>query len=147
MHVITKSIITEISTSYNWCKMQQNNHHGDCNNNNNNENNILCNKLVDNFKNILQFFKSNGGRWSNVSEQFVRTMFTGFSSPNILSQFTDETIESVFGLSSRSIKRRFELGSIYRELIATGNEKAFQIVVKGQRKLQIDLNMRQKKIH
>ena len=45
MHVITKSIITEISTSYNWCKMQQNNNHGESDN----DNYILCNKLLVNF--------------------------------------------------------------------------------------------------
>ena len=98
MHVITKSIITEISTSYNWCEMQQDKNHGESDN----DNYILCSKLWGNFKNILQFLKNNGGRWSNVLEQFVRTMFTCFSSPNILSQFSDQTIEPVFGLSPKT---------------------------------------------
>ena len=102
----------------------------------------LAANLVANFKDVVVSLKEKGGRWTNLAEQFVRTVFIAFAGNNVLDNVSDQVIEFAFGLTSRTVKKRFALAAIHRAHIEQDDNKAFKIVVKGKRRLQITTVMR-----
>ena len=104
MHEITKSVVTEISNSGTWDSMNKKDTTMITTHQSEEERNFAC-KVVGNFKGVVDQLKGKKGRFSNLAEQFIRTVFTAFFSCNILKEFSDKVIQKSIGLSARTIQK------------------------------------------
>ena len=109
---IAKSVIMNIVKSDNWTETKigsDPNANSEINKNQCTSNDAkgLSNFVMNNFKKLICHVKGTNGRWSNVAEQFIRTVFTAISGggSKTLDGFSDCVIEDVFGLTARTVKR------------------------------------------
>ena len=137
---VAKSVIMNIVKSDNWTETKigsDDNASSEINNNQclSNDAKGLSNIVMNNFKKLICHVKGTNGRWSNVAEQFIRTVFTAISGggSKTLDGFSDCVIEDVFGLTARTVKRRFVKSTDYWEKIFADDPSAYKIIVKGKR--------------
>ena len=139
MQTTTKSVVNEIISSPSWEKDDTKKDSKICNN----QKHELAMKLLENMKDLIHKVKSKQGRWSNVSEQFVRTLFTGLFTEGALKGFSTQVIQDAFGLTRKSITKRLKKCIPNIRSLQDNNLNACKIEVKGFMPQKISQHIRQ----